>query len=118
MFGYLFVEQELYGQFWFIDRHVIDMSVVTEFHNINARCVSSNPWLAGWINIIVLFPLLLIFSEITPKTMAVTNTYKIASDVVATPILLAEVSDHVDPGAAERIIIDNLLDSKDIVICL
>lgn len=45
-----------------------------------------NPEQAGWINIIVIFPLLLIFGEITPKTSSVTNTYKIATDVVAAPI--------------------------------
>jgi len=115
-----------------------------------------DPERAGWINIIVMFPLLLVFGEITPKTLAVTNTYRIASNVVAGPIgvwvriigplravvmsvanylttriigssntqasllgtdeiktLLAEVSDHGDLGATERIIIDNLLDSQD-----
>lgn len=115
-----------------------------------------NPEQAGWINILIMFPLLLVFGEITPKTLAVTNTYKVASNVVAAPIglwvrlvgplrrivmsmanylttlvigvpnqhtnllgtdeiktLLAEVTDHGDLGATERIIIDNLLDSKD-----
>lgn len=115
-----------------------------------------NPEQAGLINILFMFPLLLIFGEITPKTIAVTNTYKVASEVVAAPIgvwvrlvrpvrtvvmsvanflttliigsqntrsnllgadeiktLLEEVADHGDLGATERIIIDNLLDSKD-----
>ncbi len=115
-----------------------------------------NPEQAGLINILFMFPLLLIFGEITPKTIAVTNTYKVAANVVAAPIglwvrlvkpvrtvvmgaanvlttliigsqvrqssllgadeiktLLDEVTDHGDLGATERIIIDNLLDSKD-----
>ncbi len=45
-----------------------------------------DPDTAGWINIIIMFPLLLMFGEITPKTIAVTNTYKMSSDVISAPI--------------------------------
>ncbi len=45
-----------------------------------------NPDTAGWINILLMFPLLLLFGEITPKTIAVTNTYKVSANVVSAPI--------------------------------
>jgi len=45
-----------------------------------------NPDTAGWINIIIMFPLLLMFGEITPKTIAVTNTYNVSSNVISAPI--------------------------------
>lgn len=47
-----------------------------------------DPDQAGWINIIIMFPLLLMFGEITPKTIAVTNTYNVSSNVVSAPINL------------------------------
>ena len=45
-----------------------------------------DPDKAGWINIMIMFPLLLMFGEITPKTIAVTNTYKVSANVVSAPI--------------------------------
>ena len=45
-----------------------------------------DPDKAGWINIIIMFPLLLMFGEITPKTIAVTNTYKVAANLISAPI--------------------------------
>ena len=47
-----------------------------------------DPDKAGWINIIIMFPLLLMFGEITPKTIAVTNTYKVSANVISAPIHL------------------------------
>ena len=47
-----------------------------------------DPNTAGWINILIMFPLLLMFGEITPKTIAVTNTYKVSANVVSAPINL------------------------------
>jgi len=44
------------------------------------------PERAGWINIIVMFPLLLLFGEVTPKTIAVSNPVRISAAVVATPL--------------------------------
>ena len=41
---------------------------------------------AGWISIIVMFPLLLLFGEVTPKTIAVSNPVRISTSVVATPL--------------------------------
>lgn len=116
----------------------------------------TNPEHAGWINIIIMFPLLLIFGEITPKTVAVTNTYNVSSKVLAVPVylwvklikplryvvmaianrlttlvigeqrqkehilgtdeiksLLADVTEHGEVSAIERVIIDNLLFAKD-----
>jgi len=46
------------------------------------------PEQAGWINIIVMFPLLLLFGEVTPKTVAVSNPIRISTSVVATPLAL------------------------------
>ena len=43
---------------------------------------------AGWINIIVMFPLLLLLGEVTPKTIAVHNPIRISTTIVATPLTL------------------------------
>jgi CBS domain containing-hemolysin-like protein len=44
------------------------------------------PERAGWISIVVMFPLLLLFGEVTPKTIAVSNPVRISTAVVATPL--------------------------------
>jgi CBS domain containing-hemolysin-like protein len=44
------------------------------------------PERAGLINILVMFPLLLLLGEITPKTIAVSNPVKISARVVARPL--------------------------------
>lgn len=41
---------------------------------------------AGWINVLVMFPLLLLLGEVTPKTIAVSNPVKISARVVARPL--------------------------------
>ena len=41
---------------------------------------------AGWINVLVMFPLLLLFGEITPKTIAVSDPVRISAGVVAAPL--------------------------------
>ena len=41
---------------------------------------------AGWINVLVMFPLLLLLGEITPKTIAVSNPVKISAGLVAGPL--------------------------------
>jgi putative hemolysin len=46
------------------------------------------PERAGWINVIVMFPLLLLFGEVTPKTIAVNNPIRISTSLVATPLTL------------------------------
>ena len=46
------------------------------------------PERAGWINVIVMFPLLLLFGEVTPKTIAVNNPIRISTNLVATPLTL------------------------------
>jgi CBS domain containing-hemolysin-like protein len=43
---------------------------------------------AEWINILVMVPLLLLFGEITPKTIAVSNPVRFSSSVIATPLML------------------------------
>ena len=46
------------------------------------------PERAGWINVLVMFPLLLLFGEVTPKTIAVGNPVKVSADFVAGPLSL------------------------------
>jgi len=46
------------------------------------------PEQAGWINIIVMFPLLLLFGEVTPKTIAASNPIRISTGIVASPLAL------------------------------
>jgi len=41
---------------------------------------------AGWITILIMFPLLLLFGEVTPKTVAVSNPLGISTRLVATPL--------------------------------
>ena len=41
---------------------------------------------AGWINVLVMFPLLLLFGEVTPKTIAVSNPVKISAGLVVGPL--------------------------------
>ena len=41
---------------------------------------------AGWISVLVMVPLILLFGEVTPKTIAVANPMRISADVVAHPI--------------------------------
>jgi len=41
---------------------------------------------AGWINLFVMVPLLLLFGEVTPKTIAVSNPVRISTGVVAYPM--------------------------------
>ena len=41
---------------------------------------------AGWINLIVMVPLLLLIGEVTPKTIAVSNPMRYSSRIVAAPL--------------------------------
>jgi len=41
---------------------------------------------AGWINIFVMVPLLLLFGEVTPKTIAVSNPLRFSTAIVAQPM--------------------------------
>jgi len=41
---------------------------------------------AGWINVLIMFPLLLLLGEVTPKTIAVSHPVKISAGLVAGPI--------------------------------
>ncbi len=43
---------------------------------------------AGLVNIVVMFPLLLLFGEVTPKTIAVSNPVRISTGLVAAPLSL------------------------------
>jgi putative hemolysin len=43
---------------------------------------------AGWVNLVIMVPLLLLFGEVTPKTIAVSNPVKISTGIVATPMNL------------------------------
>jgi len=46
------------------------------------------PERAGLINVLVMFPLLLLLGEVTPKTIAVSNPVKISAEVVVGPLSL------------------------------
>lgn len=41
---------------------------------------------AGWVNILFMVPLLLLFGEVTPKTVAVANPVEISTRIVAVPM--------------------------------
>jgi len=41
---------------------------------------------AGWINLLVMVPLLLLLGEVTPKTIAISNPVKISTSLVAGPM--------------------------------
>ncbi len=41
---------------------------------------------AGWINLLVMVPLILLFGEVTPKTIAVSNPVRISAGIVAGPM--------------------------------
>ena len=43
---------------------------------------------AGWINVLIMVPLLLLLGEVTPKTIAVSNPVRISADLVAGPLNL------------------------------
>ncbi|MDX1402848.1 MAG: CNNM domain-containing protein, partial [Kiloniellales bacterium] len=43
---------------------------------------------AGWINVLVMFPLLLLLGELTPKTIAVGNPVRVSTNLVAVPLSL------------------------------
>jgi len=43
---------------------------------------------AGWINVLVMFPLLLLLGEVTPKTIAVSDPMRISAGLVAGPLSL------------------------------
>ena len=46
------------------------------------------PEQAGWINIIIMFPLILLFGEVTPKTISASNPIRISTGIVASPLAL------------------------------
>jgi len=43
---------------------------------------------AGWINLLVIAPLILLFGEVTPKTIAVSNPVRYSTGIVAKPMWL------------------------------
>jgi CBS domain containing-hemolysin-like protein len=43
---------------------------------------------AGWISVLVMVPLLLLFGEVTPKTISVSNPVRVSTGIVATPMSL------------------------------
>ncbi len=77
---------------------------------------------AGWISILVMVPLLLLFGEVTPKTIAVSNPVRVSTGMVATPMsiwvrlvaplvwLIRGIADHIttlivgEEKAAENIL--------------
>jgi len=74
-----------------------------------------SPETAGLANMVIMVPLLLLFGEITPKTIAVSNPVKLATTITATPLaawvrLVAPLR-FVVRQAAERV--TNLIVGKD-----
>lgn len=47
-----------------------------------------DPERAGWINLLVMVPLILLFAEVTPKTISVSNPVRISAIIVAGPMSL------------------------------
>ncbi len=43
---------------------------------------------AGWVSVIVMVPLFLLFGEVTPKTISVSNPVRVSTGLVATPMSL------------------------------
>ena len=43
---------------------------------------------AGWISVLVMVPLLLLFGEVTPKTISVSDPVRVSTGIVATPMSL------------------------------
>ena len=41
---------------------------------------------AGWVSVLVMVPLLLLFGEVTPKTISVSNPVRVSTGMVATPM--------------------------------
>ena len=41
---------------------------------------------AGWINLMIMIPLLLLFGEVTPKTIAVSNPVRYSTAIIASPM--------------------------------
>ncbi len=48
----------------------------------------TDPERAGWINLLVMFPLILLLGEVTPKTIAVSNPVRLSAGVVGAPMTL------------------------------
>ena len=82
----------------------------------------TDPERAGWINMIVMFPLLLLLGEVTPKTIAVSNPVRLSAGLVSAPMtvwvrfvtplreLIRLVSDRVTTWAVgEERTMENLL---------
>ncbi|MDH3870991.1 MAG: hemolysin family protein, partial [Gammaproteobacteria bacterium] len=43
---------------------------------------------AGWISVLIMIPLLLLFGEVTPKTISVSNPVRVSTGLVASPMSL------------------------------
>jgi putative hemolysin len=48
----------------------------------------ADPERAGWINMLVMFPLILLLGEVTPKTIAVNNPSKVSAGLVSGPMTI------------------------------
>lgn len=46
----------------------------------------ADPERAGWINLLIMFPLILLFGEVTPKTIAVNNPSRVSASLVSGPM--------------------------------
>jgi putative hemolysin len=48
----------------------------------------TSPDRAGWINLLIMFPLILLLGEVTPKTIAVNNPIRVSASLVSGPMTL------------------------------
>ncbi len=65
---------------------LVNIALVTNMTVILATLYGTDD--AGWINLLVMVPLLLLFGEVTPKTIAVYNPVRYSTRVVAVPMRL------------------------------
>ncbi|MGD8235902.1 MAG: CNNM domain-containing protein, partial [Chromatiales bacterium] len=76
-------------------RLIISILCGNEFINVAASANMATilvslygPENAEWINVIIMVPLLLLFGEVTPKTIAVSNPVRYSTAVVAGPMMI------------------------------
>ena len=76
-------------------RLIISILCGNEFINVAASANMATillslygPENAEWINVIIMVPLLLLFGEVTPKTIAVSNPVRYSTGVVAGPMMI------------------------------
>ncbi|MBW2266294.1 MAG: HlyC/CorC family transporter, partial [Deltaproteobacteria bacterium] len=65
---------------------LVNIAAVANMAGILVRLYGEDK--AGWISTLVMVPLLLLFGEVTPKTIAVSNPVRVSAGIVAAPMNL------------------------------